>query len=127
MFTVVKTGLAPSKAPVNGTVRSGDLIYTAQVPRDPKTGEMVGGDITAQMRQTLTNLKQAIEAAGGTLRDVALVNIYLVHSSDFAAMNEVYKEFFKEPYPCRATVVVKELMGPTMRVEIVAHANLAKA
>ena len=127
MFTVVKTGLAPSKAPVNGTVRSGDLIYTAQVPRDPKTGEMVGGDITAQMRQTLTNLKQAMEAAGGTLRDVTLVNIYLVHSSDFAAMNEVYKEFFKDPYPCRATVVVKELMGPTMRVEIVAHANLAKA
>jgi enamine deaminase RidA (YjgF/YER057c/UK114 family) len=42
-------------------------------------------------------------------------------------MNEVYKEFFKEPYPSRATVVVKELMGPTMRVELIAHANLAKA
>jgi reactive intermediate/imine deaminase len=127
MFQVVDTGLAPSKAPVNGTVRSGEIVYTAQVPRDPKTGEMVQGDIGVQMRQTLTNLRQAIEAAGGTLQDVAQVIIYLVHSADFAAMNEVYKEFFSPPYPSRATVVVKELMGPTMRVEIVAHANLTKA
>lgn len=88
---------------------------------------MVGGDITQQMRRTLSNLKQAIEAGGGTLRDVAQVTIYLVHASDFAGMNEVYKEFFTEPYPSRATVVVKELIGPTMRVEIIAHANLAKA
>ena len=127
MFTVVKTGLAPSTAPVNGTVRSGDIIYTAQVPRDPKTGKMLEGDIKVQMRQTLTNLKQAIEAGGGTLNDVAQVIVYLVDASDGPGMNEVYREFFKEPYPSRATVVVKELMGPTMRVELVAHANLAKA
>jgi 2-iminobutanoate/2-iminopropanoate deaminase len=79
------------------------------------------------MRQTLSNLKQAIEAGGGTLRDVAQVIVYLVHASDGPGMNEVYKEFFKEPYPSRATIVVKELMGPTMRVELIAHANLAKA
>ena len=54
MFTVVDTGLAPSKAPVNGTVRAGNIVYTAQVPRDPRTGEMTDGDITVQMRQTLT-------------------------------------------------------------------------
>lgn len=126
MFTVVDTGLAPSKGPVNGTVRSGNVIYTAQVPRDPKTGEMVEGDIKVQMRQTLSNLKQAIEAGGGTLKDVAQVLIYLVHASDGPGMNEVYQEFFSQPYPSRATVVVKELMGPTMRVELIAHANLAK-
>jgi 2-iminobutanoate/2-iminopropanoate deaminase len=124
MFTVVETGLAPSKAPVNGTVRAGNIVYTAQVPRDPRTGEMTGGDITVQMRQTLTNLKQAIEAAGGRLEDIAQVLIYLVDPADGPAMNEVYKEFFKPPYPSRATVVVKELMGPTMRVELVAHAYL---
>lgn len=126
MFTVVDTGLAPSKAPVNGTVRAGNVIYTAQVPRDPRTGEMTGGDITVQMRQTLSNLKQAIEAAGGSLKDVAQVLIYLVDSADGAAMNEVYKEFFTPPYPSRATVVVKELMGPTMRVELIAHAYLGE-
>ena len=124
MFTVVETGLAPSKAPVNGTVRAGNIVYTAQVPRDPKTGEMIGGDITVQMRQTLTNLKQAIEAAGGTLKDIAQVLIYLIDSADGPAMNAVYQEFFQPPYPSRATVVVKDLMGPTMRVELIAHAYL---
>jgi 2-iminobutanoate/2-iminopropanoate deaminase len=124
MFTVIDTGLAPSKAPVNGTVRAGNMIYTAQVPRDPKTGEMTGGDIKIQMRQTLTNLKQAVEAGGGTLGDIVQVLVYLVDASDGAGMNEVYKEFFRPPYPSRATVVVKELMGPTMRVEIIAHAYL---
>ena len=124
MFTVVDTGLAPSKGPVNGTVRAGNVLYTAQVPRDPKTGEMTGGDITVQMRQTLANLKQAMEAAGGTLEDIAQIVIYLVDSADGPAMNAVYQEFFKQPYPSRATIVVKELMGPTMRVELIAHAYL---
>jgi enamine deaminase RidA (YjgF/YER057c/UK114 family) len=124
MFTVVDTGLAPSKGPVNGTVRAGNVIYTAQVPRDPNTGEMTGGDITVQMRQTLTNLKQAMESVGGTLEDIAQVVIYLVDSADGPAMNAVYQEFFKQPYPSRATIVVKELMGPTMRVELIAHAYL---
>jgi 2-iminobutanoate/2-iminopropanoate deaminase len=124
MFTVVDTGLAPSRAPVNGTVRAGNMIYTAQVPRDPKTGEMIGGDIKIQMRQTLTNLRQAVEAGGGTLGDIVQVLVYLVDASDGAGMNEVYKEFFPPPYPSRATVVVKELMGPAMRVEIIAHAYL---
>lgn len=124
MFTVVETGLAPSKAPVNGTVRAGNMIYTAQVPRDPKTGKMTDGDIRLQMRQTLTNLKQAIEAGGGKLSDIVQVMVYLVDAADGAGMNEVYKEFFLPPYPSRATVVVKELMGPAMRVEIIAHAYL---
>ena len=124
MFTVVDTGLAPSKAPVNGTVRAGNMIYTAQVPRDPKTGQMTGGDIKVQMRQTLTNLKQAIEAGGGKLSDIVQVLVYLIDPADGVGMNEVYKEFFSPPYPSRATVVVKELMGPTMRVEIIAHAYL---
>lgn len=126
MFTVVDTGLAPSKGPVNGTVRAGDIVYMAHVPRDPATGEMVQGDIKVQMRQTLTNMKQAVEAAGGTLKDVAQIVIYIVESTDAPAMNEVYKEFFSQPFPSRATVVVKELLSPAMRVELVAHAYLGK-
>lgn len=126
MFSVVDTGLAPSKAPVNGTVRAGDVLYMAHVPRDPRTGEMLQGDITVQMRQTLSNLKQAVEAAGGTLKDVAQVIIYIIDKADFPAMNEVYKEYFSQPYPSRATLVVKELLSPGIRVEIVAHAYLGK-
>lgn len=126
MFSVVDTGLAPSKAPVNGTVRAGDVLYMAHVPRDPRTGEMLQGDMTVQMRQTLSNLKQAVEAAGGTLKDVAQVIIYIIDKADFPEMNEVYKEYFSQPYPSRATLVVKELLSPGIRVEIVAHAYLGK-
>jgi enamine deaminase RidA (YjgF/YER057c/UK114 family) len=126
MFEVVKTGLLPSSAPVNGTVRAGQTIYSVQVPRDQTTGKTVEGDIKVQMRQTLSNLKQAIEAGGATLADVAQVIIYLVHHSDFLGMNEVYKEFFKEPYPSRATIIA-QLVDPTARVEIVAHVHIGKA
>jgi enamine deaminase RidA (YjgF/YER057c/UK114 family) len=126
MFEVVKTGLLPSTAPVNGTVKSGNVIYSVQVPRDQKTGKTIEGDIKVQMRQTLANLKQAVEAGGGSLADVAQVIIYLVHHSDFAGMNEVYKEFFKDPYPSRATIVA-QLIDPACRVEIVAHATIGKA
>mgnify|MGYP003551339439 CR=1 FL=1 len=89
----------------------------------PSRAALVATAVEREMRRRAA--EQAIEAAGGTLADVAQVMIYLVHSTDFARMNEVYKEYFSPPYPSRATVVVKELMGPTMRVEIVAHANLA--
>ena len=126
MFTVVDTGLAQSKGPVNGTVRAGDIVYMAHVPRDPRTGEMVQGDMTVQMRQTLANMKQAVEAAGGTLRDVAQIVIYIVDAADAPAMNEVYKEYFAQPFPSRATVVVKELLSPGIRVELIAHAYLGK-
>ena len=98
----------------------------AHVPRDPRTGEMVQGDMTVQMRQTLSNMKQAVEAAGGTLRDVAQIVTYIVDAADAPAMNEVYKEYFAQPYPSRATVVVKELLSPGIRVELVAHAYLGK-
>ena len=60
----------------------------------------------------------------GSSSDIVQVLVYLIDPADGAGMNEVYKEFFPPPYPSRATVVVKELMGPTMRVEIIAHAYL---
>ena len=81
------------------------------------------GGIEVQMRQTLKNLKQAIEAGGGTLADVAQVIIYLTRKSDFDKMNDVYTEFFQQPYPSRATVIA-DLMGEGCLVEIVVHAHI---
>jgi len=124
MFTVVKTGMPPSKSPVNGTVRTGNIVMMAQVPRDPKTGDMVTGDMRTQTRRLLANLQQCIEAAGGSLRDIALITVYVVDGADVAEMNEVYAETFEQPYPCRATVVVKDLLYPGVKVEMVAWANL---
>ncbi|SHI36216.1 Enamine deaminase RidA, house cleaning of reactive enamine intermediates, YjgF/YER057c/UK114 family [Roseomonas rosea] len=124
MFEVVETGIVKSKGPINGTVKKGNLVLTAQVPKDPETGAIIPGDIETQTRRTLSNLKMAIEAAGGTLADVMLCQIYLVEPGDAAGMNAVYREFFQEPYPCRATVVVKELLAPGMRIELIATAQL---
>lgn len=127
MFTVVNTGMPPSKSPVNGTVRAGNMVMMAQVPRDPSTGEMETGDMRTQTRRLLANFKQCIEAAGGNLRDIALITVYVVDGSDVAAMNEVYAEIFEKPYPCRATVVVKDLLYPGVKVEMVAWANLEQS
>jgi len=126
VFSVIDTGIARSKAPVNGTVRAGDRVYTTQIPKDPKTGAVVEGDITVQMRRTLENLKLSMEAAGGSLRDVAQVLIFITDAKDFDAMNRVYTEYFAEPYPTRATVVVKELIGGKTKVEIQAQAWLGR-
>lgn len=126
MFDVVKTGLLPSSAPVNGTTKAGNVIYSVQVPRDQTTGRAVEGGMDAQARQTFKNLKQAVEAGGGTLADVAQVVIYITDKADFPAMNAVYKEFFREPYPSRATIVA-ELMGDNTLIEILAYAHLGPA
>lgn len=124
MFEAVDTGIVRSKGPISGTVRKGNLVLTAQIPKDPITGAIVSGDIETQTRRTLANLKMAIEAAGGTLADVMLMQVFLIDLADAAGMNRVYAETFAEPYPCRATVVVKELLAPGMRIEIIAQAQL---
>lgn len=124
MFEVIRSKLIPSKGPISGVVRKGPLVLTAQIPKNPDTGEIVGGDITVQTRRTLDNLRLAMEGAGGSLADVMMVQVYLTDSADAPAMNAVWREVFTEPFPCRATVVVKELLAPGMRIEIIATAHL---
>jgi enamine deaminase RidA (YjgF/YER057c/UK114 family) len=127
MFEVVDTGIVPSKGPISGTVRKGPLVLCAQVPKDPLTGVIVEGDIEVQTRRTLENLSMALKGAGGTLADVMMVQVYLIDPADAAGMNKVYAEMFPKPYPSRATVVVKQLLAPGMRIEIVATSHLGPA
>jgi 2-iminobutanoate/2-iminopropanoate deaminase len=122
MLEVIDTGIARSKAPLNGTVRAGQLVYSAHISKNPDTGAIVDGDIEQQTRQALSNLRQAMQAAGGSLANVAHMQIFLTERNDSPGMNKVYGEFFNEPYPCRATVVVKELLSPGVRIELVAQA-----
>lgn len=124
MFEVVDAGIARSKSPVNGTVKAGDRVFTTHVPKDPKTGEIVTGDMTVQARRLFENMKMAMEAAGGSMRDLVSVLIFLTDASEFDAMNAVYREYISEPYPTRATVVVKELIGGKARIEVQAQAVL---
>ena len=122
-----KITLQPSSMPVPAApyvpgVKRGPMIFTAgQVAFDGE-GKLAGiGDIRAQTRQTLLNVKAVLEEGGATLADVLKTTVYLADISDFSAMNEVYTEFFGDHKPARTTVEAR-LVRPEMLVEIEAVA-----
>lgn len=124
MISVVETGIAASKSPASGAVRIGNMLFTTLVPKDPVSGRIVETTIEGQTRQALSNLGQIMAAAGGSLENVAQVQIFLVAKEDAAGMNAVYAEMMPNPFPARATVVVKELLSPQMRIEMTVVAVL---
>src|SRR5262252_8837626 len=96
--------------PYSQAVHSGNTVYfSGQIPLDPATGELVGGDISAQTRRVFENLKAVCAAAGGSLAQLVRVGIYLTDLSNFAAVNAVMAEYCQEPYPARATIGVASL------------------
>lgn len=121
MFEKVETGIFASKAPLTGTVKAGRIVRSAHIAKNPETGELITGDIEQQTRHVLLNLQQAMRAAGGSLADVVQIQAYLIDKTDAAGFNRVYREFFKTPYPIRATVVT-ELLSAGIRLEIMATA-----
>ena len=108
MNTAIHTDLAPAAiGPYSQAIKAGNTIYVSgQLPIDPATGAFAGADIAAQTRQSLTNLKNILKAAGADMCDVVKVTVYLANIGDFAAMNEVYAEFFAAPFPARAAFEV---------------------
>ncbi|MDB5587864.1 MAG: RidA family protein [Devosia sp.] len=124
MIERIETGIAPSSSPVNDAIRAGKQVWLVAIAEDPVSGDIVDGDIVVQTRRTIQNLEIAIRAAGGTLANVVQVQVFLIDKADAKGMNAVYAEFFKQPYPVRATVVVKELLASGLRVEILATAIL---
>jgi reactive intermediate/imine deaminase len=102
-------------------VRAGNTVYlSGQTPLDPATGEMVDGDIAAQARRVFDNLQAVCEAAGSSFADIVRVGIYLTDLANFAAVNGVMKEYFREPYPARSTIGVRELpRGAQVEVDAV--------
>lgn len=121
----IVTDKAPAAVgPYSAAVKSGNVIHVSgQLPIDPATGEFAGSDVTAQTRQSLTNIKNVLEAAGATMANVAEVTVLLDSIADFGVMNEVYGEFFQEPYPARAAFEVAAL-PKAAKVEIKAVAYL---
>jgi reactive intermediate/imine deaminase len=109
--TIIHTDRAPQAiGPYSQAVRAGDTVYlSGQTPLDPATGELVEGDIAAQARRVFDNLQAVCEAAGSSFADIVRVGIYLTDLANFAAVNGVMKEYFREPYPARSTIGVREL------------------
>ena len=120
---IIATTNAPAAiGPYSQALDCGSLLITSgQIPIDPATGNLVEGDITVQTRQSLTNVKAILEAAGLTMDNVAKTTVFLAHMSDFAAMNAVYAEFFTEGnYPARSAVEVGALpKGALVEIETI--------
>jgi 2-iminobutanoate/2-iminopropanoate deaminase len=107
--------------PYSQAVAAGGLIFTAgQIPLDA-AGQLVPGDVKAQTRQVLNNLKAVLEAGGSSLDRVVKTTVFLKDMAEFPAMNEVYGEFFTKEPPARSTVEVARL-PKDVRVEIEAVA-----
>jgi 2-iminobutanoate/2-iminopropanoate deaminase len=121
---VIRTANAPQPiGPYSqGILVDGFLFVSGQGAIDPSSGRLVGADIESQTRQTLTNVRNIVEASGLSIRDVVRVSVYLKNMKDFKKMNEVYASFFGETPPARTTVQV-ELPQPEMLIEVDAVAR----
>ena len=108
---VINTSKAPKAiGPYSQAIEANGLVITSgQLPIDPATGEFALGGIKEQTRQSLTNAKAILEEAGIGLGNVMKTTVFLSDMNDFAAMNEVYAEFFNEPFPARSAIAVKTL------------------
>jgi 2-iminobutanoate/2-iminopropanoate deaminase len=120
--TVVSTADAPQAiGPYSQAISIGDLVFcSGQIPLTPQ-GVIIEGDIAAQTRQVLTNLQAVLTAAGSSLARVIKTTVFLADMGEFAAMNQVYSEFFGDAPPARSTVQVVRLPRDA-RVEIEAVA-----
>jgi 2-iminobutanoate/2-iminopropanoate deaminase len=119
----IQTDNAPKAiGPYAQAIKANGFVYTAgQIPLDPKSGNIVGGEITAQTRQVLENLKAILQASGSSLDRVVKATVFLKNIADFTAMNEVYAEYLGPAKPARSTVAVAELpRGALIEIDLVA-------
>ena len=107
----IETEKAPKAlGPYSQGVRAGNLLFiSGQIPIDPKTGEMVPGDIRDKTRRVIENLKAILNSAGCDLSNVVKVTVYVKRMDDFQAVNEIYESYFGEFKPARAFVEVSDL------------------
>lgn len=122
---IVPKGSAPPLAPYSPGTRAGNTVYVSGTLALDFSGNVVGaGDVKAQTRHVLEAIKSVIEAAGGSMQDIAFNHIFLANLRDYAAMNEVYREYFPTRPPARYCVHA-DLVKPEFLVEIASIAHLA--
>ncbi|HSN70915.1 MAG TPA: RidA family protein [Steroidobacteraceae bacterium] len=121
--SIIATKAAPAAiGTYSQAVRCGDTLYVSgQIPLDPATGELITGDVEAQVRRVFDNLAAILEAAGTDFGSVAKVNVFLTDLGHFQLVNRVMAEYFAEPYPARAAIGVAALpRGATVEMDCIA-------
>ena len=108
---IIRTDQAPQAiGTYSQAVKCGRTVYlSGQIPLVPETMEVVAGDIEAQIRRVFDNLAAVARAAGGSLTDIAKLNVFLTDLGDFPVVSQVMAEYFSEPYPARAAIGVAAL------------------
>ena len=120
---VIHTENAPKAiGPYSQAIEAGGMVFASgQIPIDPATGNFVEGGIKEQTRMSLTNAQNILREAGTDLAHVVKTTVFLSDMDNFAAMNEVYAEYFSQPFPARSAVAVKTLpKGALVEVECIA-------
>ena len=120
---VIATSLAPAAVgPYSQAVEiNGTLYVSGQLPIDAKTGEFPAGGVKEHLVQIFKNIGYILNEAGYDFSDVAKSTVYLTDMKDFGALNEIYSQYFKEPYPARVAYAVKELpKGALVEIDVIA-------
>ena len=120
---VISTANAPKAiGPYEQAIKVGEFVYiSGQIPLDPKTGNLVEGDIKVQTRRVMENLKGILEAASSSMERVVKATVFLKSIGDFTAMNEIYAEYLVAAKPARSTVAVADLpRGALVEIDLIA-------
>jgi 2-iminobutanoate/2-iminopropanoate deaminase len=118
------TDRAPAAiGPYSQAVEADGFLFTAgQIGLDPDSGEFAGGDVETQARRALDNLGAILAHAGLSFRDVVKTTVYLIDMGEFPTVNEIYAEYFSDPYPSRSTVAAAALpKGARVEIDVVAR------
>jgi len=119
---IIHTPLAPKAiGTYSQAVRAGDTVYiSGQIPLDPATGQLVSGDIEAEIRRVFDNISAIAQAAGASLAQAVKLTVFLTDLVHFPKVNEVMATYFSEPYPARAAIGVASLpRGARVEVECI--------
>ena len=122
MKEIQSTAAPAAIGPYSQAIEANGMVFASgQIPIDPSTGNIVEGGIEQQTHQSLRNVKAVLEAAGTDLAHAVKTTVFLSSITDFANMNEVYAQYFSQPFPARSAVAVKDLpKGALVEIEVVA-------
>ncbi|MDE0156862.1 MAG: RidA family protein [Gammaproteobacteria bacterium] len=122
MKEIIKTHL-PDLGPIEWAVKSDNVLYATMVPIN-EDGSIELGEAEAQVALTFENIKRTMEIAGGSTKDITMIQVFLTDLQYSRQVNELWTRYFEEPYPNRATIIVSGLVAPGMIIECCFHAHL---